>query len=52
MIKVICEKCGAENWVNLKEPGKKTLYCLDCKGFFFRVEPDGQIKKFALSIAQ
>lgn len=52
MIKVVCKKCGAENFVNEKEKDKeKTLYCFACKGFFFKIGPDGKVIKVELNIA-
>jgi len=51
MIKVICDKCGAENLVNEKErSGGKYLYCLACKAFFFKIGPDGKVITASLNI--
>jgi hypothetical protein len=52
MIKIICEKCGAENLVNEKERGSdKYLYCLTCKAFFFKIGFDGKAIKAEINIA-
>jgi len=52
MLKVICEKCGAENFVSEKEKGKKKhFYCLNCKSFFFKISANGEIVKLELNIA-
>lgn len=52
MIKVICEKCGAENIVNEKETKRdKYFYCLACKAFFFKIGPDGKVMKTELNIS-
>jgi|WetSurMetagenome_2_1015567.scaffolds.fasta_scaffold357047_2 hypothetical protein len=51
MIKVICDKCGAENFVNEKEMDRgKYLYCLACKAFFFKIGFDGKVIKAELDI--
>jgi len=52
MIKVICDKCGAENLVNEKERNRgKYLYCLACRAFFFKIGPDGKVIKIELNIS-
>ena len=52
MIKIICEKCGAENLVSEKEKGEgKCFYCLNCKDFFFKISAGGEIIKLEFNIA-
>ncbi len=51
MIKVICEKCQTVNLINEKEKGSgKFFYCLNCKGFFFKIGPKGEIIRVQIEL--
>lgn len=50
MVKIICGKCGAEILVKKKEKDKY-LYCLACRGFFFKIDSDGKLVKAELNLA-